>query len=72
VVNRAAYLSGGTPLFGPILLPRNLTPDKTGRPEGGASFAEFLTTLRTGIDPDHAHPQFGPYLQVMPGQRFIT
>jgi hypothetical protein len=26
--------------------------------------------LRTGIDPDHAHPQFGPYLQVMPWPTF--
>jgi hypothetical protein len=71
VVNQAAYLSGGNPaLFGPILIPRNLTPDKTGLPEGGASFEEFLHILRTGIDPDHAHPQFGPYLQVMPWPTF--
>ena len=70
VVNQAAYLAGGTQLFGPIILPRNLTPDKTGRPEGGASFEEFLNTLRTGIDPDQAHPQFGPYLQVMPWPTF--
>jgi hypothetical protein len=53
-----------------IILPRNLTPDKTGRPEGGASFEEFLNTLRTGIDPDHAHPQFGLFLQVMPWPTF--
>jgi hypothetical protein len=39
-VDPAGYLAGGTPLFGPFL-PRNLTPDKTGRPEGGASFEEF-------------------------------
>jgi hypothetical protein len=65
-INQAAYLAGGTPLFGPVFLPRNLTPDKFGRPEGGASFEEFRGILRTGIDPDHAHPQFGPFLQVMP------
>jgi hypothetical protein len=70
VVNQSAYLAGGTPLFGPVLLPRNLTPDKTGLPEGGASFEEFLGILRTGVDPDHAHPQFGPLLQVMPWPTF--
>ena len=69
VVKQTAYLAGGTPLFGPFL-PRNLTPDKSGLPEGGASFEEFLGILRTGIDPDRAHPQFGPYLQVMPWPAF--
>ena len=59
----------GAPLFGPFL-PRNLTPDKTGRPEGGASYEEFRDIMRTGIDPDHAHPQFGPFLQVMPWPQF--
>ena len=70
VVNQAAYLAGGAPLFGPVFIPRNLTPDRTGRPEGGASFEEFLNIMRTGVDPDHAHPQFGPYLQVMPWPTF--
>jgi hypothetical protein len=70
VVNQAAYLSGGTPRFGPIFIPRNLTPDKTGLPEGGASYEEFESIMRTGIDPDNAHPQFGPYLQVMPWPSF--
>jgi hypothetical protein len=70
VVNQAAYLAGGTPLFGPFFIPRNLTPDKTGLPEGGASFEEFLSILRTGVDPDKAHPQFGPLLQVMPWPTF--
>jgi hypothetical protein len=70
VVNQAAYLAGGTPLFGPFFLPRNLTPDKTGLPEGGASFEEFKSIIRTGVDPDHAHPQFGPLLQVMPWPNF--
>lgn len=64
-INRAGYLAGGNDQFGPFI-PRNLTPDKTGRPEGGASFEEFRDIMRTGIDPDHAHPQFGPFLQVMP------
>jgi hypothetical protein len=70
VINEAAYLAGGTPLFGPVFIPRNLTPDKTGKPAGGASFEEFRDILRTGIDPDQAHPQFGPYLQVMPWPNF--
>jgi hypothetical protein len=70
VVNQAAYLAGGTELFGPFFLPRNLTPDKTGLPAGGASFEEFLGILRTGVDPDRAHPQFGPLLQVMPWPAF--
>lgn len=70
VVNPDAYLAGGNPLFGPFFLPRNLTPDKTGLPEGGASFEEFVGIIRTGVDPDHAHPQFGPLLQVMPWPTF--
>ena len=65
-VNEATYLAGGFPRFGPFFIPRNLTPDKTGRPEGGATFQEFRDIMRTGIDPDQAHPQFGPFLQVMP------
>jgi hypothetical protein len=69
-VNEAAYLAGGTPLFGPFFIPRNLTPDKTGRPEGGATYEEFRDIMRTGVDPDQAHPQFGPLLQVMPWPNF--
>ena len=69
-VEQAGYLAGGTQLFGPVFIPRNLTPDKTGRPEGGASFEEFVNIMRTGVDPDHAHPQFGPLLQVMPWPQF--
>ena len=70
VVNQAAYLGGGTALFGPDFIPRNLTPDKTGLPAGGATYEEFLGIFRTGIDPDQAHPQFGPYLQIMPWPAF--
>jgi len=70
-INPDSYLSGGTPLFGPVILPRNLTPDKTGRPEGGATFEEFRDIIRTGIDPDQAHLFIGnPYLQVMPWPNF--
>src|SRR5262249_31556161 len=73
-VNKDGYLGGGTefipahpPNF-PAIVSRNLTPDKTGLPLGGASFEEFRSIIGTGLDPDHAHPQYGPYLQVMPWQ----
>jgi hypothetical protein len=61
IVNAAVYLSGGDN-FGPIgpgspdIISRNLTPDKTGLPEGGRPFSKFLTILRTGKDFDHVHP----------------
>ena len=61
-INVAAYLAGGAefipahPGFHAIVA-RNLTPDKTGLPEGGASFQEFRSIMRTGVDPDHAHPE---------------
>src|SRR5258708_2356226 len=61
------------------LFSRNLTPDKTGLPEGGRTFAEFLQIFRTGVDLDHLHPTCsagqtncvpppfkGELLQVMP------
>jgi hypothetical protein len=86
-VNPATYLGGGRD-FGPFgvaselthLYSRNLTPDKTGRPEGGHTFEEFLTILRTGKDYDQVHPNCtgapdgncllppfnGDVLQVMP------
>ena len=86
-INPATYLGGGRD-FGPFgsqnelphLYSRNLTPDKTGRAEGGRSFEEFLTILRTGKDYDHIHPNCsgaangscllppfnGDVLQVMP------
>lgn len=86
-VNPATYLGGGRD-FGPFgskgellhLYSRNLTPDKTGRPEGGHTFEEFLTIMRTGKDYDEVHPNCagapdgkcllppfnGDVLQVMP------
>jgi hypothetical protein len=91
VVNTAAYLSGGRD-FGalvpntPRIVSRNLTPDKTGRPEGGRSFAEFLHIMKTGEDLDHVHPPCsatitancfpatlpfdGNLLQIMPWPKF--
>lgn len=61
-VNAKNYLAGGQQ-FGPFVS-RNLTPEN-GKP-AGRTFEEFRQQLRTGIDLDHAHPQFGPLLQVMP------
>ena len=61
IVNQAVYLGGGRN-FGslipgtPEIVSRNLTPDHTGRPEGGRSFEEFRTIMRTGADLDHLHP----------------
>jgi len=63
-MNPATYLGGGRD-FGALIpnsahiISRNLTPDSSGLPIGGASFDEFLHTIRTGIDPDHLHPPCG-------------
>ncbi len=60
--NPLTYLGGGRD-FGqlqgdpaPHIVSRNLTPDKSGLPIGGASFGEFYETIRTGRDPDQLHP----------------
>jgi hypothetical protein len=59
-VNAANYLAGGV-AFGPFVSP-NLTPDPvTGLPDGGHTFQEFKTMIRTGHDVDDGH-----ILQVMP------
>ena len=61
-INRATYLGGGRvfpPIAGPNsppLISRNLTPDRTGMPEGGHTFSEFVQIIRTGKDFDHLHP----------------
>jgi len=60
-VNTAVYLGGGRD-FGPVvpgtpdIISRNLTPDKTGLPEGGHTFEQFVQIMRTGVDMDHLHP----------------
>jgi len=62
-INAATYLGGGRD-FGPLtsapgaphIVSRNLTPDRTGLPEGGRSFAEFYEIMTTGADLDHLHP----------------
>ena len=68
VVDPAVYLAGGTPFgsvgtptgpngySGPVIISRNLTPDKNGKPEGGHTLAEFKRILRHGKDFDHIHP----------------
>ncbi len=88
-VNQATYLGGGRD-FGPLvpgsahIISRNLTPDKTGRPEGGHTFADFVQIIRTGVDMDHLHPTCtgapnagcipfpfnGDLLQIMPWPAF--
>jgi hypothetical protein len=68
-VDPTVYLDGGmdfgpvagpTPAYGsyvgPDIIARNLTPDKTGRAEGGHTLAQFKQIMRTGIDFDHLHP----------------
>jgi len=62
-VNPDVYLGGGQD-FGTLdpdgksahIVTRNLTPDKTGRPEGGNTFEEFKQIIRHGTDFDHWHP----------------
>jgi len=64
-LNPATYLGGGDD-FGPLIpgsydiVSRNLTPDKSGLPEGGASLDTFIHIMRTGIDDDHLHPTCAP------------
>ena len=62
--NPATYL-GGNRDFGafpdpagpfPHIVSRNLTPDNSGLPIGGASYADFVKVIRTGIDLDGVHP----------------
>jgi hypothetical protein len=61
VINPDTYLGGGR-VFpvqapgAPVIVSRNLTPDRTGRPVGGLTFAEFRWILTTGADLDHLHP----------------
>jgi hypothetical protein len=65
-VNAAGYLGGGND-FGqypspdppgafPHIISRNLTPDVSGRPEGGHTLEEFFTIMRKGKDFDDIHP----------------
>jgi hypothetical protein len=54
-INRAGSLAGGNPLFGPVL-PAQLDFDKTGRPEGGASYQEFRQIIRPVLTRSRASP----------------
>ena len=71
MINPATYLGGGRD-FGPLvpgsahIISRNLPPDKTGMPEGGRPFTEFLLIMRTGADLEHLHPTC-PTVTVNPG-----
>jgi hypothetical protein len=62
VVNQATYLAGGRTFAAqvagatPPIVSRNLTPDKTGLPVGGRTYAEFRFIIQTGADLDHVHP----------------
>jgi hypothetical protein len=91
-VDPNVYLGGGQDFGqggppnnpGPHIVSRNLTPDKTGRPEGGHSLSDFLTIMKTGKDFDHLHPTCtgrvttncipapvdGDLLQIMPWPTF--
>jgi hypothetical protein len=51
------------PGLGPNIISRNLTPDRTGNPEGGNDLATFMRIIRTGHDPDHLHPNCGGSVQ---------
>jgi hypothetical protein len=62
-INPATYLGGGRDFGGfpaltsPLhIISRNLTPDRTGLPEGGHTFGEFVQIIRIGKDFDHLHP----------------
>lgn len=89
-INPATYLGGGSffAQFGPgekaKIISRNLTPDRTGRAEGGNTLSDFMQIMRTGVDLDHRHPSCtdpmqtdclnfpfnGELLQVMPWPNF--
>ena len=68
-INANTYLAGGRDFgpFGPLpsqnqiphLYSRNLTPDKTGLPEGGHTFEDFVQIIRKGTDFDRVHPNCG-------------
>jgi len=49
----------GAPGLGPNIISRNLTPDKSGNPEGGNDLQTFMKILRKGHDFDKLHPNCG-------------
>jgi len=67
MVSTATYLSRGGNLFGPFV-PRNLTPNSSGRP-AGLTLERFLIVMNTGADLKHLPPEPAPghdLLAVMP------
>lgn len=68
VTNAATYLSGGGTLFGPFV-PRNLTPNREGRP-AGLTLEQFLEVLNHGTDlkqrPPFVPSETNDLLQIMP------
>jgi cytochrome c553 len=68
------YLVGGR-VFIPAhpgfhaIVSRNLRPEANGLPEGH-TYEDFLKIIRTGVDLDQAHLEYGPLLQVMPWPNF--
>jgi hypothetical protein len=69
-INTENYLAGGAPFFGPFV-PRNLTPDATGKP-AGLTLREFIHIIRTGEDDEPPVLPDGSdtLLQVMPWPTF--
>jgi hypothetical protein len=66
MINASGYLVGGNPLFGPIFVPRNLTPNSAGRP-AGMTLEQFIHTIRTGQDRRATGPlPDSSLLQIMP------
>jgi hypothetical protein len=90
-INAQTYLGGGND-FGVFpspggtvhIISRNLTPGKSGMPEGDRTLAQFMQILKTGVDLDNSHPNCsnvittncliapfdGTKLQVMPWPNF--
>jgi hypothetical protein len=69
-INTQNYLAGGAPFFGPFV-PRNLTPDASGKP-AGLTLHEFIHIMRTGEDDEPPVLPDGSdtLLQVMPWPTF--
>jgi hypothetical protein len=68
MINASGYLVAGNPLFGPIFVPRNLTPNSAGRP-AGMTVEQFIHTIRTGQDGRVTGPlPDSSLLQMMPCQ----
>jgi hypothetical protein len=71
-IDPSVYLNGGTVFppvgtptgpngyAGPAIVTRNLTPDWTGKAEGGNTLAQFMDIVRNGHDYDHVHPNCTP------------